>query len=315
VKGHPEQPAAQIWAVGGGKGGVGKSLISTLLSIELAQQNKKTVLMDTDFGGANLHALMGMKTPARTLNDFVTRKYDTLEEICIQTSVKNLQLICGANEILTFVNPPVSRKEKVVQNLMQLPADHVVLDLGAGASCQVLDLFLMADHPLVVVTPHPIAIQNAYGFIRNALYRKLSRMTARHAWLQELIANAIAPRNNDPLYTVQDLLALISKRYPTGVVEQLKSAVDSIRPLIVTNNTHNERDHNTGRVIQLVAEKYLAVDVQVLGAIQHDPAVEQLVSSAVSIAELAPTSPARTDAASLVKHLLNDSNATCQSKY
>jgi flagellar biosynthesis protein FlhG len=319
VKVHPSQTAlqsAKIWTVGGGKGGIGKSLVSTLLSIELAHQDKKTVLVDTDFGGANLHALMGIKTPSRTLNDFVSRKYDTLEKICIQTSVKNLQLICGASEILDFANPQYVRKKEIVQHLMRLPVDHVILDLGAGSFCNVLDLFLIADYANVVVTPHPIAIQNAYGFVRNAVYRKLSRMTARHAWLHELIANAVSPGNNGPSYTMHDLLTLISRRYPAGVAEQLKSAVDNIKPLIIANNIHNERDQNAGRVIQLVAEKYLAVDAQVLGSIQYDPEIESLISTGASIAEMSPTSAARTDAAALVRCLLNEpANGSYLSKY
>jgi flagellar biosynthesis protein FlhG len=315
VKDHPPHPA-KIWAVGGGKGGVGKSLVSALLSIELAHQGKQTVLVDTDLGGANLHALMGIKTPSRTLNDFLTRKYDTLEKICIQTSVKNLQLVCGASEILDLANPQFVRKQEIVQHLMRLPVDHVILDLGAGSFCNVLDLFLIAHHAIVVVTPHPIAIQNTYGFVRNAVYRKLSRMTARHAWLHEVVANANSPGQNSPLYTVLDLLAMISKRYPIGVAEQLKSAVGNIKPLIVTNNTRNERDQNAGRIIQLVAEKYLAIDARILGSIQYDPEIESLISTVASIAELSPTSGARTDAAALVQCLLSEpANGSYQSKY
>ena len=85
----------KIWAVGGGKGGVGKSVISTLLAFWLARKGKQTVLVDTDLGGANLHTLMGIKTPARTINDFVTKKYATLEEICLPTEWENLRLISG----------------------------------------------------------------------------------------------------------------------------------------------------------------------------------------------------------------------------
>jgi flagellar biosynthesis protein FlhG len=304
VNNHPAHSAfrpPKIWAIGSGKGGVGKSLVSILLSIELAHQNKKTILVDTDLGGANLHTLMGMKAPSRTLNDFITRKHDTLEKVCIQTSVKNLQLICGASEMLAFANPQYAQKKKIVQSLIRLPADHVILDLGAGASYNTLDLFLLADHPIVVVMPQPISIQNAYGFIRNAVYRKLSRMTARHASLQRLITDTAAQKNNDHLYTIPDLFAQIFKTDQIGVAEKLKGAIDRIKPIIVTNNVRNERDQNAGRIIQLAAEKYLAVGIQVLGAIRHDPAIEELVSTMVSLAELPSTSTACTDAAALVK--------------
>lgn len=294
----------KIWAVGGGKGGVGKSLVSILLAMELAQQNKKTILMDTDLGGANLHTLMGIKTPARTLNDFVTRKYGSMEEICVPTTVKNLQMICGASEILSLANPQYAQKSKIVQSLTRLPADYVILDLGAGNSYNVLDFFLIADHPIVVVTPQPISIQNAYGFVRNAVYRRLSRIATQHSFLQKLITKAMDPKNENQMHTIPDLLAAVTNSYNEGIGERLKSAISSIKPWIITNIARDERDYNAGRIIQLVAEKYLTVNVQMLGTIHYDPKIENMVSQMVSIAELPSNSASRSDAAVLVSRLL-----------
>ena len=130
-----------IWAIGGGKGGVGKSLVSILLGISLARKGKKTMLVDADLGGANLHTLMGIKTPDRTLNDFVTRKYRSIEDICARTSIDNLQIICGASEILSLANPQYTQKNKILQSILKLPADHVLLDLGAGDILQRIGFF------------------------------------------------------------------------------------------------------------------------------------------------------------------------------
>lgn len=295
----------KIIAIGGGKGGVGKSLVSLLLSIESANQGKKTIIIDADLGGANLHTLMGIKTPSRTLNDFVTRKYGTMEEICVPTPVKNLQMICGASEILSFANPQYAQKNKIVQSITRLPADQVILDLGAGTSYNVLDFFLIADYPIVVVTPQPISIQNAYGFVRNAVYRKLSRMTTQHSFLQKLISKAMDPKNDSQLHTIPDLLTAVAESYNNDIAQQLKSAINDIRPWIITNNAQDERDQNAGRIIQLVSEKYLTISAQMLGAIHYDANIENLVSKMVSIAELPSNSTARTDAALLTRRLLN----------
>jgi len=198
----------QIWAIGGGKGGVGKSLVSVMLSMELARRNQKTVLVDADLGAANLHTLMGIKTPVRTLNDFVIRRCSTIEEICIHTTVQNLQLVCGASEILSFANPQFAQKNKIVQSLLHIACDHVILDLGAGTSYNVLDFFLIASNPIVVLTPQPISIQNAYAFIRNAVYRKLSRMASNQPTLQEIIKLAMDPKNESQVRTILDSLWL-----------------------------------------------------------------------------------------------------------
>ncbi|MGD9010330.1 MAG: P-loop NTPase, partial [Desulfobacteraceae bacterium] len=200
----------EIWAVGGGKGGVGKSLVSALLALDMAGRGNKTILIDVDLGGANLHTMMGIKTPPRTLNDLVMRKYETMDQICIQTGIRNLQIVCGASEILSLANPQYAQKHKIVQNIVGLRADCVILDLGAGTSYNVLDFFLIADHPIVVLTPQPISIQNAYGFVRNTVYRKLSRLAAQQPSLQNVIKAAMDPKNDRQMRTIHDLFESIS---------------------------------------------------------------------------------------------------------
>jgi len=122
------ESAPIIWAVGGGKGGVGKSVVSTILAFWLARNGKRTVLIDVDLGGANLHTLLGIKSPPRTLIDFINRKFGSLEEICIDTEAKNLCLISGSSEVLSLANPHFSQKVKLINHFSRLDADYVVID-------------------------------------------------------------------------------------------------------------------------------------------------------------------------------------------
>ncbi len=109
------------------------------------------------------------------------------------------------------------------------------------------------------------------------------------------------------MHTIPDLLAAANQSYHYGFSQRLKSAIDRIKPLIITNNAHDERDDNAGRIIQLVSEKYLTVSAQTLGTIHYDPNIEKLVSRMVSIAQLPSNSAARTDATILVRRLLHES--------
>jgi flagellar biosynthesis protein FlhG len=294
----------KIWAIGGGKGGVGKSLVSVLLSMELARRNLKTVLVDVDLGAANLHTLMGIKTPVRTLNDFVIRRCSSIEEICIHTDVQNLRLVCGASEILSLANPQFAQKNKIVQSILQLSCDHVILDLGAGTSYNVLDFFLIAHHPIVVLTPQPISIQNAYAFVRNAVYRKLSRMATNQPSLQELIKMGMDPKNESRMRTIPDLIEAIRKRYDKKMAGVLEKTLGEIKPLIITNMARDDRDNNAGKIIQLVAEKYLTIQAQDLGAIAFDPMIDTMVCQMMPLSELAEESSARMDAGQLIKRLV-----------
>ena len=294
-----------IWAIGGGKGGVGKSVVSVLLAMALANRQQKTVLVDTDLGGANLHTLLGIKTPVRTLNDFVTRKYNKIEDICIQSQVRYLELVCGASEILSLANPQYAQKTKILQSVTNLSADHVILDLGAGTSYNVLDFFLIADHPIVVLTPQPISIQNAYAFVRNTVYRKLSRVTHQKASLQQIIKTAMDPKNKDQMRTFRDLQQAVRKSHGAKIASQLSSAISTIRPLLITNMAKDQRDNNAGKIIKLVAEKYLTVESTELGSIDYDILIDKMISQMMPLSELPSTSKAMADADAIVSTLTN----------
>lgn len=298
----------QIWAIGGGKGGVGKSIVSILLALALARSNNKTVLIDLDLGSANLHTMMGIKTPSRTLNDFITRKYEILEDACIRTHVSNLDMICGASEILSLANPQFAQKNKIIQSILTMKADHVVLDLGAGTSFNVLDFFIVADKPIVVHTPQPISIQNAYGFIRNAMFRKLSRITSRHPALHETIKEAMNPQNKLSIRTISDLRRQVCKTHGEKIASQLVAAVARIRPVLITNMVKSERDGNASKIIQLVAEKYLMLNAQGIGIIEYDLLIEELISKMKPISDLPKYCRSCVNTEAFVRKLANQSD-------
>lgn len=286
------QTVPQIWAIGGGKGGVGKSTVSTLLAFWLARMGRKTILMDADFGGANLHTLMGIKSPPRTLNDYVSKRYDSLEELCIDTEVENLRLICGAGDVLSMANPHVSQKTKIIQNISKLNADYVVLDLGAGTSFNVLDFFLVADRQIVVLVPQPISIQNAYAFVRNTVYRRLSRLASQQPYLQALIKASMDTENELRLKTIRDFLQTVEDFRGHDVAAELKNEIQMIKPEVITNMVNGPKDRNAGKVIQLVAEKYLMIHPVDLGGIVYDKQLNHIISEMMPLTKLLQSSDA-----------------------
>ncbi len=102
----------QIWAIGGGKGGVGKSFVSGNLGILLAQRGYKVVLADLDLGGANLHTWLGINSPDRGLSEFVGREIDKIEELLVPTQVPGLSLISGARDGVEIANLKHSQKRR-----------------------------------------------------------------------------------------------------------------------------------------------------------------------------------------------------------
>ena len=282
----------KILAIGGGKGGAGKSVFSTIMAFWLARTGNRTVLMDLDLGGANLHTLLGIKSPDRTLNDFITRRFGELEDICIDTSEKNLRLISGASDVLSLANPHFSQKIKLMTHLSRLDADCVVLDLGAGTSFNVLDFFLIAHKKIIVLTPEPTSIQNAYIFVRNAVYRKLSRLSSKNPSLQALIKIAMDPKNVLKIRTIKELFQFIEESDENNIIEVLKKEIGDIHLGVVTNMVKNEKEENAGRIVQIVAEKYLTIPSTDLGCVSYDNHIRKMVSDMVPLINLDQSSQA-----------------------
>ncbi|MFO7713875.1 P-loop NTPase [Desulfosarcina sp.] len=298
--------APQIWAVGGGKGGIGKSVLSILIAIALAEEGNDTVVIDADLGGANLHTFMGMRSPGRTLNDFLNRKCETLDDVCMGTEQKGLRIICGASEVLTLANLQYAQKIKILQAISRIKADHVVMDLGAGAGFNTLDFFLSADRQIVVMTPQPVAIQNAYAFVRNAVFRTLSRLASRRPALGELVQTAMDPTNGMQVKTVNTLLDQVAENGDPADAAVMAGHLKRIRPTLITNMAREPRDKNASQIIQVVSQKHLMIQTENGGGVYYDPKINAMVSAMEPLTRVDRDSHAVKSVSAIVSHLEKD---------
>ena len=106
-----------VIAIGGGKGGIGKSLIAANMGVHLVGTGKRVVLVDADLGGANLHTCLGIRPPEITLSDFVNRKVDSLEDVVSETGIPGLGLISGALDLLGAANPKYTQKLRLLREI------------------------------------------------------------------------------------------------------------------------------------------------------------------------------------------------------
>ncbi|NQU63191.1 MAG: P-loop NTPase, partial [SAR324 cluster bacterium] len=104
-----------IWAIAGGKGGVGKSFLCSNLSIDLAQRGNSVVLIDADFGGPNLHTFMGISTSIISVSDFIKNTQLNLDDILIPTGIPNLKLASGAQDVLGMANLNIIQQNKLIK--------------------------------------------------------------------------------------------------------------------------------------------------------------------------------------------------------
>ncbi len=292
----------KFWAVGGGKGGVGKTVLTANLGLALAGRGKRVILVDADLGCANLHTVLGLKRTPHTLNDFLQKKLP-LEEILLEVGIDNLRLISGANAILGLANPKYFQKQRIIRNLKKLPADYILLDLGAGTSYNMLDFFALADQELVVICPEPTSLQNGYGFIKSALYRKLQRTFSKNQLIMPLLQELALPKSKRSLKTMQDLLGLTSLR-DENAAQLLRRQLAQFSPKIVGNMLGAEEDKESLLAIKLVAEKYLGIKLELIGNIYFHPSVSNSVKKMQPILRSNPDSQAAQEINRIVDCLL-----------
>ncbi len=269
---------SKMWALGGGKGGVGKSIVSLMLGTMLARKGKKVILVDADLGGSNLHTLSGIKYPLYTLADFIQRRVENIEEVIMATPIDNLRIICGADDILGLANPKHAQKERLFNNLKKLDADLILLDLGAGTSFTTMDFFLYAPNKLVVFTPQITSIQNAYGFIKSSMYRLLARTFKKEPDCMELIKRLTNPDDEEKIDSIvilkEEFKKLDEKQYI-----KLVSCVESLSMGLIVNMVRDRKETNVGNIVKNVTNDYLGITPEILGYVNYDRLLESSVNN------------------------------------
>lgn len=156
---------APIVLVTGGKGGVGKTTLATNVALSLARRGKRTLLVDLDLGLADAHVMLKL-TARRTIEDALLGRC-RIEE-CVVRSEHGLDVLPASSGTPEMGHLSDERRKRLCDALHELARNYdiVVADGAAGIGPDVLAFCGLADHVLVVTTPDPVAITDAYGLIK-----------------------------------------------------------------------------------------------------------------------------------------------------
>jgi len=154
----------RIIAIASGKGGVGKTNLSVNLAIAYAQMGKRVIVMDADLGLANVNVMLNM-IPKYNLYH-VIRKQKSMRDIILDTEY-GIRIVAGASGFSKIANLSEEERQNFINELYTLQeADIVIIDTSAGVSSNVLSFVAAADDAIIVTTPEPTAITDAYGIIK-----------------------------------------------------------------------------------------------------------------------------------------------------
>ncbi|MDR1148560.1 MAG: MinD/ParA family protein [Spirochaetaceae bacterium] len=154
----------RIITIASGKGGVGKTNLSVNMALAYARIGKKVIVLDADLGLANVNVMLKM-VPKWNLYH-VIRKQKTMREILTETEY-GISIVAGASGFSKIANLTDAERNVFIDELNTLSkADIIIIDTSAGVSSNVLDFIAAADDAVIITTPEPTAITDAYGIVK-----------------------------------------------------------------------------------------------------------------------------------------------------
>jgi len=259
----------EILTFGGGKGGIGKSVIAANMAIALALSGKKVIIMDADLGAANLHAILGIKSPPLGLKDFIFNGYP-LKALLMDSGVKNLKFISGAGDVPGISNIPYRVKLKLINNIKELKADYIVIDLAPGISYNTIDFFNITDNGIIITTPEVTSVMSIFSYMKGAFHRRIMNLFKNNDDVIEIIKTTKGP------YNINEFKGRLSK-LNSSYAEMLDSMLNNFRPMLIVNRLRKSTDTAIGESIMKFVKKNLCIEIKNLGHVVESEAVKKSV--------------------------------------
>jgi len=271
----PDRP--EIIVVGGGKGGVGKTCFSVNTSVAIARKGWRVVLVDADLSCSNVETILGVHAE-RTLDDFFhQRGAKDIRSVVCETPYTNLRLIPGTTGLLDVANPRYQQKVAFIRELRKLDADLIIIDLDAGAHFNTLDFFLMTEtNGILVITPEKTSIDNAFKFLRAALFRRIERFYGSQEVARLLKRNETL----DEFIECVQSAGMLDAQAKDDICGELVALAKAIRPRIVVNKASNAYEAQiASNILAKYARQHLRIEPQHLGHVHFDKYVNETINS------------------------------------
>jgi flagellar biosynthesis protein FlhG len=293
----------QIYPIGGGKGGVGKSFITVNLGALLAKWGKKVVLIDLDLGGSNLHTLLGINHQKGGINRFLNKTVKNLENTAVSTLIQNLSFIGSSLCSMEVANLLHAHKLKIINAIQKLSFDYILLDLGTGTNFNTLDFFLTSNQGIFICTPEPTAIENSFRFIKAVYLRKLKQIVKRHSF-NSAVKKAIIPPNPEAM-TSPDIIEIMLKHDPDRE-KFLRNSLSEFKFKFILNQFRKNLDVTMGDKIEDLCNRHFYSNFQFLGTVGYDVRIHDSVLSKKLFTHRYPYTPPAMDMKKIAEKIINN---------
>ncbi len=259
-----------IIPVASGKGGVGKSLVAANLGVSLARLGRTVILVDLDFGCADLHSFLGMRSRASGIGSLHWKQEKNLSGLLAETGEERLWLIPGDTLQPGVANIEWQVKKRIQKDLAELPADFIILDLGTGSTWNTVDFWLAGTGGIIVVTPEITSVLNAYALLKSAAFRLLSQGFPEGSSEKAFVLDFASEWVEDGTRSLIDFAKDLARRSPSRGGAALR-AFQGILPCLVINRGRDESDVEAGHMLRDLAVKNLGITPYFGAFIPEDP--------------------------------------------
>jgi flagellar biosynthesis protein FlhG len=265
---------AIVIPIGSGKGGVGKTIFTSNLGIKLAQMGKKTVLIDLDLGGSNLHTCLGIKNRYSGISAVINKEFNSLEDVMIKTEIDNLYFVPGDTLNPGTGNLQFFTKKKIIKQIHNLDAEFVLLDLAAGSTFNTIDFFLSSSNGIIFTSPETTSVLNAYSFIKTSVFRLLHHSFKAKSVERGIIDIFVKSKleGSGRSFSHDLLKDIYSFSRKSGEDAELK--LKEFQPLVLINRVENQQSIELGMKLRDITRKNIGIDLNFLGHLPEDKEVQ-----------------------------------------
>lgn len=262
----------KLWVVASGKGGVGKTFVSTSLGITLSKLGHSVAIVDLDLSGSNVHTVLGLPPSHMNIRHYFEGA-KTLQELVIPTPFPHLSYVQGFWDSWTPTDFSYTQIQNLIPELKKLRADYVIVDMGAGALEAHLELFKAADEKFLITTPEPTSIEKTYRFIESFVCHSLKANATPDAY-----GSMISTLRNHRQRTLAKPFSFRSYlKDASGIHYDFFETLSSTPVRLIVNSSRNQANEELGFSMKSVCNKYYDLGIDYAGSIDYDNAVWQSI--------------------------------------
>jgi len=296
----------EIWAIGGGKGGTGKSFLSCSIGLKLSKENKKTIVIDGDLGGSNIHSFFGRDKIKATLSDFFEKRSD-LNDIVSESGFSKLKFVAGDIRSVNPATIPYFSRTRFYRDVRRLDADVIIIDLGAGSVLNTIDTFLIADRKIVVTTPEITSIENMYLFIKKVLIRRLSDLYLDRGY-GKIVKQFWKKRGSEvKINTFAEFIEYLRKADQI-LSEEIDKVYSNIKFNVVLNQVKDRSQIKSGMYLNSVIKNHFKVDSGFSGYIDYNNNFGTIFETKEPISEILKHEKLYGSVSTIVKNIIDGKN-------